>query len=140
MVAPLPRLPDWRARFSSFVIETAPRPFEWGVHDCVLFAADGVLAQTEVDLAEPVRGRYSTARGALKVLRRHGYADLPRLLEDCLPEISPRDASCGDVVMIQDVDGPTCGLRLDTTIVAVSLTGHRNFPIDRVTRAFKVGV
>jgi hypothetical protein len=33
-------------------------PFEFGVHDCCLFAADAILAITGVDIATPYRGKY----------------------------------------------------------------------------------
>ena len=50
-------------------------PFEWGVFDCCLFAADAVQAVTGVDLAERYRG-YHGARQGLRTLDRAGGVGL----------------------------------------------------------------
>lgn len=44
-------------------------PFAWGVHDCCLWAATAVQAQTGVDHAEALRGKYHSKRGAVEVIR-----------------------------------------------------------------------
>lgn len=46
--------------------------FEWGVRDCWLLPADWVLARSGHDPASAWRGRYRTALGAARIIRRMG--------------------------------------------------------------------
>jgi hypothetical protein len=68
---PAQRLRDWPERLAALFAARAQQPFEWGVHDCCMFAADAVLAVTGHDPAADLRGQYSTETGAVRVLRRH---------------------------------------------------------------------
>ena len=94
----LSRLPDWRLRFDALITDRLRAPFAWGSNDCVLFAADNVLAITGVDLADGFRA-HTNARGAAKALRRHG--GLAALVERALgPSCHATAATQGDVVMV----------------------------------------
>lgn len=139
MVASIPRLPDWRARFSSFITDCRGRPFECGVHDCALYMADGVLVQTGVDIAEAFRGRYKTDQGAVRALKRYGAGDLESTVAALLPEMDPERARLGDVIIFDQPVGVTCGFRLTSCVSAVTPAGLGEFSLDRVTRAFRVG-
>lgn len=139
MVAPIPRLPDWRARFSSFITDCRGQPFERGVHDCALYMADGVFAQTGVDIAADFRGRYKTLGGADRALKKYGAGDLESTVAVLLPEIDPVRARLGDVVIFDQPEGLTCGFRLTSIVSAVTPAGLGEFGLDLVTRAFKVG-
>lgn len=66
----MPRLPDWQARMRALIADRLHRPFEWGVNDCALFAADAVVAMTGFDPAADLRGL--PERQALRVIRKHG--------------------------------------------------------------------
>lgn len=46
--------------------------FAWGVHDCLLFAADALVAQGRPDAAAPYRGAYSSATEADTVIDNAG--------------------------------------------------------------------
>ena len=106
----LVRLPHWRSALSSCIEEALQRPFEWGRHDCALFAADAVLAMTRVDLAAEWRGRYSTARGAIRVLRRDGHDDHIACAAGHLPEVHPARAAIGDIMVVETPEGPALGV------------------------------
>lgn len=95
-----PRLPDWRPRLSALVAACFQRRFEWGVHDCALFAADAILAMTGTDPARDLRGRYASARGARKLMRAMGFADKAALLSALLPEVPPARAAQGDIAVL----------------------------------------
>jgi hypothetical protein len=62
------RLRDWPSRFAALVDESRARPFEWGQHDCCLWAASAVEAITGRDPGAQWRGAYDDARGALDFL------------------------------------------------------------------------
>lgn len=66
------RLRDWQSRLDATVAEHRRMPFEWGRHDCALFAADCVLSITGRDPADDLRGRYMTEAGAARIIKRAG--------------------------------------------------------------------
>lgn len=48
------------------------RPFRWGVDDCILWPADWAVMLGRPDPAAKFRGRYRTAIGARRIIKRHG--------------------------------------------------------------------
>lgn len=94
------RLSDWEQRLAAYLepLMTGAR-FEWGALDCALFAADAVLAMTGHDIAAPFRGRYSTAAGSARALKRYGAGDLKSTFDTLLPPRPIGYARRGDVVM-----------------------------------------
>lgn len=81
-------------------------PFKWGEADC----AQLVLAHlrnlgVEVDVS--AFPSYTTERGSLRALRRAGYTDLEKVVDDRLDRLaSPNRALVGDVVGFRIVGGP----------------------------------
>ena len=71
------RLPDWADRLNQLVAARREAPFVWGKHDCSMWAADCVLAVEGRDIGAPFRGKYSTAFGAARALRRYGSVSTP---------------------------------------------------------------
>ena len=66
----------WRQQLDALIASRMAAPFAWGAHDCCLFAADAVLAQTGEDPAAEFRGTYASAAEALDAYARDaGYAD-----------------------------------------------------------------
>tara|TARA_R110002012_G_scaffold101777_2_gene241138 strand:- start:187 stop:540 length:354 start_codon:yes stop_codon:yes gene_type:complete len=47
-------------------------PFRWGQNDCALWVASYVYEQTGVDPAKILRGRYKTALGCHRLLKKEG--------------------------------------------------------------------
>lgn len=68
----LPRREDWPERLAELVEARRHAPFRWGVHDCVLWAADAVLACTGHDPAAEWRGRYATEAEADAIIGAAG--------------------------------------------------------------------
>ncbi|WP_193753035.1 DUF6950 family protein [Sphingomonas endophytica] len=105
------RLPDWEQRLHDYVASLEGSSFRWGELDCALFAAGAVLAQTGVDLAAAYRGRYTTARGSVRALRRLGAGTLEATIAAALPAVAPAFARRGDVVMSDGIAGVCLGPR-----------------------------
>lgn len=99
------RFPDWHPRLVAWLTEVARLPFAYGSHDCALFAAGAVAAMTGHDFAAPWRGRYTTLRGGLRVLRAAGFADHVSLAQSVLPPRAPAFAQPGDLAVIGDTPG-----------------------------------
>lgn len=78
-------------------------PFAWGDNDCVTFAAGAVKAQTGRDPLGAIAARWSTARGAGRVLRKFG--GMEAAVSSVLSPIAPAMAARGDVAGWLDAQG-----------------------------------
>jgi hypothetical protein len=63
------RIDGWEARLAEEIEAARGKPFVWGHHDCATWAFDVRRALTRQDAAAAWRGRYSSARGAVRTLR-----------------------------------------------------------------------
>ena len=139
MAKALARLPGWRGRFSACLIRAAGRSFEWVSHNCALFVADGVLAQTGKDFAEPFRGKYSTELGAARALKKYGAGDLEKTIAQALPKGGLKTAKLGDVAIVEGPDGLCGGFWLRANIALVSQEGLVHLSQDSALRIYRVG-
>jgi len=73
-------------------------PFDEAKNNCGLFVANCIRAMTGVDLAYRYRGRFSSLREGLALIREDGYDDLCDLLAARLEEIPAVKAVNGDVM------------------------------------------
>jgi len=97
-MTPHHHLPNWRVHLDALVFSRLRTPFQWGVHDCALWAADAVHATTGFDPAAELRG-YTTARQALRLIRARG--GLRAMAERALGHaLAPQYACRGDVVLM----------------------------------------
>lgn len=141
--APLPtgylvRLPDWHLRFDDLVFSRLRAPFCWGSNDCVLFAADCVLAITGVDLAADFRGL--GARDAMRLVRQRG--GMLKLVPAALrPLLHVAGASEGDIAMLPADHRGRMALTVCTMggVVAPSRDGLLIAPRECATHAWRVG-
>lgn len=87
---------NWQSLLQAHIKERYRRPFQWGVQDCALFAADWVFVCTGVDPAIRYRGTYDSAISAMRLLAdTGGLAGLAQVhLGD---EIVVQMASVGDI-------------------------------------------
>ena len=98
----------WQTRLAAYLHEVGREGFAYGAHDCALFAAGAVQAMTGIDLAADWRGRYTSLRGGLRVLRAAGYADHVALAAAHFPTVDrPRP---GDLAVMQTLEGPALGI------------------------------
>lgn len=66
----------WEVRLYHQIEAASGRPFVWGEHDCATWAFDLVACLTgRPSAADGWRGRYRTASGAERVMRRLGWPD-----------------------------------------------------------------
>ena len=101
----LRRIEGWEGRLADFVAQAVTRPFLWGDFDCCLMPCEAVQVITGADPAGPLRGRYRTARGALRVLKGYGGGGLVEAAEKIAagleaPEVPVNFARRGDVLLI----------------------------------------
>lgn len=91
--------PNWEMQFAEFCRQRETMPFAWGSNDCVLFAADCVLAMTGVDHAAQFRG-YTTAVHAARLIKKLGGLEAIVTRALGLPQ-ALHEVTAGDVVLVQ---------------------------------------
>lgn len=104
------RLPNWRARLTTHISQSARTPIVPGTHDCALFLAGAVQAQTGIDYALPYRGKYTTLASGLKLIRRDGFADHIALAEHHLERKPTAFLAPGDGAVVKSEDGRALGV------------------------------
>lgn len=128
-----------RKRLIAYVSGAARTPFEWGRHDCALFAAGAVKAQTGKDPACGLRGQYRTAAGAMKHLRKLGYTSLGDLIGAQFREVSPAFAQVGDLAVVHDdMATEALGVVQGERIYVLRPDGLGLVPLTEARRAFRV--
>ena len=130
----LQRPNNWRVLLVDHVMSKESQPFEWGINDCALFAADAVKVMTGVDFAAEYRDGYKTQLGASRKLARAGYSDLEDLASKTFIEVPPLTAQMGDLAIIPTDLGPALGIVLGADVATAS--GH--VPLTTIKRAFRV--
>lgn len=141
MVSQVIRVRDWRSRLTVALDRVAAQPFAWGHADCLLgLVAPVTEALTEADLWAAWRGRYATARGALRVMHGDGFDTLADLAASVLPEVHPSCAGEGDIAAIPTGDGfgYALGVVSGANVIVLSPRGPAALPRAQMTRAFKV--
>lgn len=93
------KLSYWRPALTTYILQCQRKPFEWGQFDCALFACGAIEAMTGEDLAKSYRGRYTTAAGGLKLIKKDGYKDHAAFAKAFLTELDhPSQAMAGDII------------------------------------------
>lgn len=142
------RSADWEQKLFAAVAFNRNRPFEWGKHDCALFACNVIQDMTGTDLAASFRGRYSTALGAARAIR--GFTnggDLEALAakiceQHNASEVDIKLARRGDVVIVESGDaqkalsivGPDGSFAL-----GAGPDGLTRIPLTQWKRAWRIG-
>lgn len=138
-LVPATRLPDWRQRFGALVTDRARKPFAWGRQDCAIFAADCAWAITGQDPAAEVRGAYSTAFGAARVLYSLGGGLQDMATAAFGPSVPPLMATVGDVVLVQTPDGPALTVCNGDHLLGPSSNGLAVMSLADGLQAWRVG-
>ena len=104
-MGPRMRVSSWETVLAAAVEAARVRDFVWGTHDCATWGFDLRRDLTGGDdTAAFWRGRYRTARGAVRVMRRLGWSSMREagtaLLGAPLPDV--RLAQRGDLVLSPD--------------------------------------
>lgn len=142
---PLRRLPDWRPRLVRYLAGCAALSFDPGSHDCALFGAGAVEAQTGRDLARRWRGYRNLAAGH-RALAAAGFDDHVALVASLLPECPVAFGRAGDVAAVDGRDTPdgaagamALGVVQGRAIYVLKARGLGLVPLTAAVRMFRVG-
>lgn len=135
------RLHDWRERLQVVLHDAENHPFEWGTYDCFSgLTSRCVEAIIGEDFAVPYRGQYTTALGALKLIKAQGFNDLAEAYGSRFEEVHPSSAWHGDIVIIprDDDDIIASGILLGERIAVMHPRGYATVDRFQAKRAFRV--
>lgn len=123
------RRTDWPERLAQAVDRGGRAGWQWGVHDCCTWTADVVAAMTGQDPLADIRGRWRTAAGAGRMLRRLGglQAAVSARLGPPLPALVL--AQRGDVVLLHTPQGDALGVCAGAVVLAPGLQGLSRWPL-----------
>jgi len=133
------RRPGWERRLVEAVEAAKGRPFSWGRHDCATFAFD---LRRDIaggyDVAALWRERYTTARGAVRVMRRLGWQSLEAAGRDLLGEPLPSVhlAQRGDLVLAST--GLGFGVCLGARAAGIAPEGMVLVPLSSCALAWRI--
>lgn len=99
--------------FAAYLRAGATRPFAWDRCDCCSWACGWVLVRRGVDPSAPWRGRYRTARGALRHIRKGG--DFRAVVAGAMAAagLAPTESPMpGDIGIVSTAQGLALGLRV----------------------------
>ena len=131
------RLRDWQNRLQACLAQRSALPFTWGSHDCVLFAADCVQACTGTDPAAAMRGTYSDAIGAARLVHElGGLAEIAAA--HCGKEVSPTMAQPGDIGLVLNAGRECLAVCTGAVWHVPGGDGLVPLPINNATRAWRV--
>jgi len=118
------RKKDWCERLVTFLTAHLNTPFEWGKFDCCLFVADALLEITDIDIAKPFRGKYTTEKGAMRALIKYGNGTVKDTFSEILGTFKPRLNACrGDVALIDTPTGHAVGIVFNGEVWVASPDG-----------------
>lgn len=121
------RISNWPAALNRYIEANRSTVFDWGKHDCLLFSAGAIAAQTGIDPGESFRGKYSSEDEAQSIINDAG--GWPRLIADQMELIGARRISSslaqrGDIVFTKIEDGRlTAGVCVGTHAAFAGPTG-----------------
>lgn len=133
------RLIDWEDRLNELIGERMTAPFEWGLHDCALWGADAVLAQTGEDHGAAFRGKYDDAEGAAAALREFGAGTIVRTYNAALPKRELALLRRGDIAMIGEGIKGSVGVVIGGDGLFTDTDGLMRVPRALWTRGWAVG-
>lgn len=135
-----PRVADWPEQLAALIEGRRDRPFEWGTHDCCMFAADAVQVLTGDDPLTAYRGTYSTEEEAAAKLGEAGLeaAALERMATFGAPLIRPSLAQRGDVALVAVRNHLLLGVVTGERIVVPDADRLAEVPLRLAIRAWAI--
>ena len=115
---------------SAFLKAASSRSFEWGQHDCLSWLGEWVAVRHGANPAKSFT--YSTARGALRIIRQHGsMAGVVRAAIEPMGFAETDDPKGGDIVIVNAPEGLLGGIVAGSYIANIGQRGlyMRRLPI-----------
>lgn len=128
---------NWDTLLAEFIESRRQTPFQWGIHDCTLFAVDAALAMTGFDLAAEYRGTYDSEIGAVRIIAKAG-GTLRALVNHHGQEIPARMAQRGDWVLIEQDGYEALAVCVGVKLIAAGRNGLVQHPMSIAITAWRI--
>lgn len=136
----MPRRSDWHQKMFDAFAQAQARQFQWGFHDCFLFAANVVDAMTDGDYVQRIAKDfpYSTEDEALAYIEQYG--GMEQLVSFYLHDKIPfGQAQQGDVVLMRNGDHQSVlGICEGVQVVCATKTGILPLHISEAICAWRI--
>ena len=134
------RFPDWIDRLSEYMESVSKTPFQWGIHDCLIFSMRAVECMTGENYYSKYIGRYYNENDSKIVLREENCRSVVHLVEKHLPHCeSVFSMKRGDVAVVSGVGGVvTLGICQGERIYCTGEFRLMTVPATHVKKAFQV--
>lgn len=136
--AGLRRCSDWEQRLAAIVAERLCTPFQWGVNDCVLFAADCVCAMTGSDPVAAHRGQWHDQSTAVRAIVRMGGLEAASETMGW-QSVPPLFAQRGDLVLHRRDGTDALAICLGDKLAGPSESGLLFFGLENGVKAWRIG-
>ena len=127
---------EWEKRLAAYLAAASTRPFSWGYHDCVLFAAGWLRELGYPDPLAPFEpwGSPLSAARAIRSAGGFGPAVAERMAALGCVVIPPLTAQRGDIVLLQiDAHRQALGVVVGAQAAVPGVYSIQNIPL--VSRA-----
>lgn len=132
--------PDWFIALYNYIKTVEETPFKWGVNDCCLFACNCVEVMTGSDPGAEYRGKYKTAKGSVRALKKYGGGSIENAFTRVFGQIHPPLlAHRGDLALVDTPLGLAVGVVLGSQVKCVGETGLVTVPLNSVKGVWQVG-
>ncbi len=137
MAAAPVRRKDWVSRLLAVVDDAQGRPFEWGQHDCCLFAARCIDAVTGSFWAGSLDACYQDEATALAYIKAEGgiRASVSRRFGDPVPPLLARR---GDLVLVDSPLGEAVTVCVGPSLVGAAPSGLTVLPLSAGLCAWRI--
>lgn len=132
------RVEGWESLLNEHISQAYQTPFSWGEHDCALWSASWVAKCTGADHTPPWRGKYKTAIGASRFMKRRGFDGVAGIAAVHLPEIRVAMARRGDLVLLEQTGSTSLGVCNGRDSFFLTADGVTLFPTLGCARAWRV--
>jgi hypothetical protein len=130
------RIEGWEGKLAAHVHAAYRTPFSWGEHDCALWCSDWVKQCTGEDFGGEWRGRYKTATGAARLMKKRGFANVEAIADSHLLSVPVALARRGDILLLPQGVLGICNGRDGVFPTETSVT---TFPTLDCAKAWRVG-
>lgn len=133
---------DWARRLVFMASIHVDQSSEWGQSDCFMRCGEAMMAVIGTNPFAEFRGSYSTEKGAVKLMKKHGCSGMGEVFEKVgnLRPINRLQAIRGDVgvVVVQDVEQG--GYFTEQGLAVAQKQGMKFFDVTDVVKAYQVGI
>jgi len=128
----------WEARLHEHLEACRHAPFAWGSHDCITFAARGVVAAGGPDLMDCIKRPWNRRRALEFVALLGGVAGCITALARVanMVPVANGYAMRGHLVLVDNNGQPAAGVVLGTQVAVVADPGFALRPFRSITHAW----